>query len=705
MQYGPGVYELSAGLPYPRGATFDGQGVNFAVFSANAEAVEICLFSPDGAEETARIALPEYTDEIFHGYVKGINPGQLYGLRVHGPYAPKDGHRFNPNKLLLDPYARQLHGQLVWDDALFGYTVGAKDEDLSFDTRDSAPFMRKCVVVDLGSHWKPAYPWSDERRPRIPWADTIIYEAHVKGLTALHPDVPEELRGTFAGLAQPSVIEHLVKLGVTAIELMPVQGFVDDRYLVERGLKNYWGYNTVAFFAPAPRYVSEGANPAEFRDMVHQLHSADIEVILDVVYNHTAEGNHLGPTLCFRGVDNASYYMLADDKRYYYDTTGCGNTINQFHPRVLQMIMDSLRYWVEECHVDGFRFDLASSLAREERAFVNNARFFDTALQDPALSPAKLIAEPWDIGESGYRLGGFPPGWAEWNGRYRDDIRSYWRGDQGYVPGLAKGLLGSADLFDNRGQRPWASVNFVTAHDGFTLMDMYSYNRKHNEANGEGNKDGHNDNRSWNCGRKGPTKDSKILDLRDRMRRNVMATLLASQGTPMILMGDEIGRSQLGNNNAYCQDNEMSWLNWSAIGDRDQAFLAFMRKLIGLRRRLPLLRQTHFLHGAEISPDGTKNAKWLKPDGEEMTPKDWDNNHSRSIGLLLCGTGELPLLLLTNSHSEDLSFELAAPTGIASWRLLVDTARGVIEPDDNPIAPGATVTLPARTLFLFEGKR
>lgn len=697
--------KVEAGHPYPKGATYDGHGVNFAVFSEHADAVDICLFDADGMRETQRIKLPEYTNEVYHGYVRGLRPGQLYGLRVYGPYAPPEGHRFNANKLLLDPYAKQLHGQLNWDDALFGYRIGAKDADLSFDERDSAPFLPKCVVVDIGSGWRPAHPWKDEKRPRIHWAETLIYEAHVKGMTALYPDVPKKLRGTFAGLAHQRVIEHLVKLGVTAIELMPVQASLDDRYLVDRGLTNYWGYNTIGFFAPAPRYISETGDLSEFRHMVHNLHAAGIEVLLDVVYNHTAEGNHLGPTLSFRGIDNASYYMLADDRRYYFDTTGCGNTINQFHPRVLQMIMDSLRYWAEECHVDGFRFDLASSLGREHRNFEGNARFFDAVLQDPTLSPTKLIAEPWDIGEGGYRLGGFPPGWAEWNGRYRDQVRSYWRGDQGFTPGFARDLLGSADLFDKRGRRPWTSINFVTAHDGFTLIDVFSYNRKHNEANGESNKDGHDDNRSWNCGQKGPTNDPKILDLRDRMRRNLMTTLMVSQGTPMMLMGDELGRTQRGNNNAYCQDNETSWLDWSCIGDRDQSFLTFTIELIKLRKRLPLLRQTRFLHGEEVFTDQIKDVAWLRLDGLEMTSDDWNNEVSKSIGLMLCRESDPPLLLLTNAHSEELNFKLAAPSGYVGWRLLVDTARGVIEPAEPAAALGVTTKLPPHSLLLFEGVR
>jgi len=697
-------FDVEPGLPYPRGATCDGEGVNFAIFSENAEGVEICLFDADGIRETARIKLPEYTDEVYHGYVRGLAAGQIYGLRVYGPYAPEEGHRFNPNKLLLDPYAKELHGQIVWHDALFGYQIGSKKADLSFDSRDSAPYMPKCVVVEAASRWMPTFPWQGEKRPHVHWSETVIYEAHVKGFSALHPKVPKKLRGTFAGLAHPRAIEHLVKLGVTAIELQPVQAFFDDRYLVEKGLKNYWGYNTIGFFAPAPQYTSPGGDVSEIRQMVHNLHEAGIEVILDVVYNHTAEGNQLGPTLSFRGVDNASYYMLADDKRYYFDTTGCGNTINQFHPRVLQMIMDSLRYWAEECHVDGFRFDLASSLGREHRGFEGNARFFDAVLQDPLLSRLKLIAEPWDVGEGGYRLGGFPPGWGEWNGRYRDTTRSYWKGDQDLLPGMADGFLGSADLFDKRGRRPWSSINFVTAHDGFSLADLVAYDSKHNEANGEDNKDGHDDNRSWNCGHEGPTDDATILDLRDRMRRNFMATLLLSQGTPMILMGDEVGRTQGGNNNAYCQDNVISWLNWQGIGARDEAFLDFTIKLSALRHRLPLL-QTHFLHGEQVASDGIKNVTWLRPDGNEMTQTDWDNGLAKCLGAMLCATDGVPLQVLMNAHYEDVDFKLAAPNGVAGWRLVVDTARGLIEPEEPPAGPGTSATLPGRALLLYESVR
>jgi isoamylase len=699
-----GVFDVEPGLPYPRGASYDGQGVNFAVFSENAEAVEVCLFDSDGVRETARIKLPEYTDEVYHGYVRGIGPGQLYGLRVYGPYAPDDGHRFNPNKLLLDPYAKELHGRLVWHDALFGYRIGSKKADLSFDGRDSARYMPKCVVVEAESSWMPSFPWRTEQRPQVHWSETIIYEAHVKGFTQSNPKVPAKLRGTFAGLAHARSIEHLTKLGVTTIELQPVQSFFDDRYLVDKKLTNYWGYNTIGFFAPAPRYTSNGGDVSEIRHMVHRLHEAGIEVILDVVYNHTAEGNQLGPTLSFRGIDNASYYMLADDKRYYFDTTGCGNTINQFHPRVLQMIMDSLRYWAEECHVDGFRFDLASSLGRERREFEGNARFFDAVLQDPLLSKLKLIAEPWDVGDGGYRLGGFPPGWSEWNGRYRDDVRSYWKGDLDMLPRIAGGVIGSADLFDMRGRRPWASINFVTAHDGFTLADMVSYDSKHNEANGEDNRDGHDDNRSWNCGHEGPTDDESILDLRDRMRRNLMATLLLSQGTPMLLMGDEVGRSQGGNNNAYCQDNATSWLVWDDIGPRDEAFMDFTRKVIALRKDRPLLRQTRFLHGDAVGKD-EKDVTWLRPDGKEMERADWDNGLAKCFGIMLSSNADLPLLIIMNSHYEDVSFTFPDLNHVLGWRILVDTSRGLVDPGMAPREPRATFPMPNRSFMLYEAER
>jgi isoamylase len=694
---------VEAGLPFPLGATHDGFGVNFALFSANATRVELCLFDAGGKTETARVPLPEYTNEIWHGHIPGLRPGQLYGYRVHGPYAPEEGHRFNPNKLLLDPYAKALKGRLNWNDAHYGYRLGSDKADLSFDERDSAPFVPKCVVVETASRRRYSFPWRRETRPSTRWSDTVIYEAHVKGLTVRHPFVPERARGTFAGLSHPAIIDHLVRLGVTAIELLPVQAFVDDRFLEERGLSNYWGYNTLGFFAPSEKYLP-GGDINQFQLMVHRLHQAGIEVILDVVYNHTAEGNQLGPTLSFRGIDNANYYMLADDPRYYFDSTGCGNTVNQRHPRVLQMIMDSLRYWVEECHVDGFRFDLATSLGRESRAFEPDATFLDTICQDPVLSQAKLIAEPWDVGENGFQLGNFPPGWAEWNGRFRDDLRSFWKGDEGFLPGVASAMLGSAGLFEKRGRRPWASVNFITAHDGFTLADLYAYNEKHNDANDEDNRDGHNDNRSWNCGVEGPTEDPAILALRARMRRGLMAALLLSQGTPMILMGDEVGRSQKGNNNAYCQDNELSWLDWQNADKADEAFLDFTAGLIRLRRRYHLLGYHDFLHGDKAMEDGTKNVTWLRPDGGEMEAGDWENGFSRSIAFLLAQKDARPLFVLLNAHHEDLDYRTPRPKAVRDWRLLVDSARGLIEPGEPSVKPGVSVKLPARGVLLFEGR-
>jgi isoamylase len=700
-----GATRVQAGQPYPLGATHDSSGVNFALFSANATRVELCLFDDSGAHETARIALPEYTDEVWHGHVPGLRAGQLYGYRVHGPWAPQQGHRFNSHKLLLDPYAKALKGPLVWDDALYGYKIGAPQEDLTSDPRDSAPFMPKCVVLEGTSRWRPSFPWRRETRPRTPWADTIIYEAHVKGMTARHPAVPSGQRGTFAGLTNSAVIEHLVRLGVTAVELLPVHEFLDDRHLVEKALRNYWGYNSLGFFAPAQRYMAAGSDIGQFKQMVDRLHEAGIEVLLDVVYNHTAEGNHLGPTLSFRGIDNASYYMLADDPRFYFDTTGCGSTVNLEHPRVLQMVLDSLRYWVEEGRVDGFRFDLATSLAREQRLFRPTANFFTAMRQDPVLSQVKLIAEPWDLGEEGFQVGNFPPGWAEWNGPYRDDLRSYWKGDTGFLAGLASGLLGSAGLFDKRGRRPWTSVNFLTAHDGFTLADLYAYNDKHNEANGEDNRDGHDDNRSWNCGVEGVSDDPEIGDLRERMRRGAVAALFLSQGTPMLLMGDEIGRTQAGNNNAYCQDNELSWMDWEKMSDRDETFFEFVAGLVRVRRRLPLLRQRRFLHGERALRDGTRNVTWLRPDAKQMAKGDWTNGFARTLGLMLAQSGAMPLLVLLNSHHDDIQFKMPAPQVVTGWRLIVDSARGLIEPAEALHRPGSAVTLPARAVLLLEGRR
>ena len=684
-------YIVSEGTPTILGATWDGSGTNFAIFSANATKVELCLFDPRGKREIARIALPEYTDEIWHGYLPQVRPGQLYGYRVHGPYDPANGHRFNPNKLLLDPYALELFGNIRWHDSTFGYKIGHGREDLSFDRRDSANVMPKCIVVD------PAVTWGSDRRPNTPWAETIIYEAHVKGMTALHPGLPDNLRGSFGGLADPDVIDHLVKLGVTAIELLPTQAFYDDRHLTEKGLTNYWGYNTIGFFAPAMRYISSGSNLHEFKLMVRRLHEAGIEVILDVVYNHTAEGNQLGPTLSFRGIDNASYYILADDPRYYFDTTGCGNSLDLTHPRVLQMVMDSLRYWVEACHVDGFRFDLASTLGRNRESFDPAATFLDAVRQDPVLSQVKLIAEPWDTGENGYQLGNFPPGWAEWNDQYRDTVRAFWKGDQSMLPAFAASLTGSAEQFDKRGRRPWASVNFVTAHDGFTLMDTVSYNDKHNEANQEDNRDGHSHNLSWNCGVEGETDDPDVLDLRDKMRRAIMTTLLFSQGTPMILMGDEIGRSQGGNNNSYCQDAEMNWLDLTDLSPRDEAFQNFLRDLIALRRSRPLLSLPSFLHNEKLKVD----VHWLRPDGGDMADDDWHNPDARAVGMRLQNSTQ-GLLSFFNSHFEDVEFDLPEPAFGEDWACLLDSHEGALHLKKAPRVASGRISVSARSVVVLE---
>jgi glycogen operon protein len=548
-----------------------------------------------------------------------------------------------------------------------------------------------------------AYTWGEDRPPRRPWADTVIYEAHVKGMTAAREDIPPPARGTFAGLADPRVIDHLVRLGVTAIELMPVQAFFDDRYLVAKGLVNYWGYNTASFFSPAPRYISPAGDIHEFKVMTRRLHEAGIEVFLDVVYNHTAEGNHLGPTLSFRGIDNASYYLLAPDKRFYFDTTGCGNTLNLRHPRVLQLVMDSLRYWVEECHVDGFRFDLATALGREYDQFDTSAIFFDAVRQDPVLQRVKMIAEPWDLGPNGYQVGRFPPGWAEWNGRYRDDMRSYWKGDAGFLPAFSRDVLASADLFDHQGRKPWASVNFITAHDGFTLADLYSYNEKHNEANQEDNRDGHDDNRSWNCGVEGPTDDPAILDLRDRMRRNILATLLLSQGTPMMLMGDEIGRTQNGNNNAYAQDNEIAWLKWTDVGERDRAFMEFVRGVIRLRSRYRLLGAPNFLHGQPLGESGLRNVIWYRPDGKEMDGASWQDPNAKTVGLLLSDRSAR-LLILANPYHEAIGFILPQASLVKTWHLRIDAGRGEIDPPGRSVAGGATFDLEGRSLVFLVGE-
>jgi glycogen operon protein len=665
------------GSPFPLGATWDGLGVNFALFSAHATKVELCLFDPTGRRELERVELPEYTDEVFHGYLPEAEPGTVYGYRVHGPYDPGNGHRFNPHKLLLDPYAKALVGRLTWHDSLFSYRLGSKKEDLSFDTRDSAPAMPKCRVVD------PAFTWGHDRYPGIPWERTIFYETHVKGYTMRHPAVPPELRGTYAGLAVPEVVDYIRKLGVTSVELLPIHAFVDDKYLLDKGLRNYWGYNTIGFFAPDPRYSATNKID-EFKKMVAQLHAAGIEVILDVVYNHTAEGNERGPTFSFKGIDNASYYrLMPDNRRYYINDTGCGNTFNLSHPRVLQLVLDSLRYWVQEMHVDGFRFDLATILAREPYGFDEGGGFLDACRQDPVLSRVKLVAEPWDIGPGGYQVGGFPPGWAEWNDRFRDTVRAYWKGDDGQLPELASRVTASADKFNRRGRKPWASVNFITAHDGFNLHDLVSYNDKHNEANGENNNDGHSHNLSWNCGVEGPTDDLEVKALRDRQKRNMLATLLLSRGTPLLLAGDEIGHTQQGNNNCYCQDNEISWLDWEVTAEREQSLVDFVRRVIAIRQSFPVLRRGRFLSGRYDEELGVKDVAWLNPDGTELTDESWADGMARCMGVLLDGraqeTGikrlghDATLLLVLNAHHDVVRFKLPEVVGGKDWRLLVDT--------------------------------
>src|SRR4051812_2418280 len=626
---------VTEGSPFPRGATWDGKGVNFSVFSANATKVEVCLFDGAGERELKRIELPEYTNEIWHGYVPGIGPSTVYGYRVYGPYEPAAGHRFNPHKLLLDPYARAHTGELTWNPACFGYTIGAEGDDLSFDTRDSAPFVPKCVVVD------PNFDWQGEpnRRP-VAWGHTVLYETHVRGYTKRHPGVDEHQRGTFAGLGHARVIDYIKSLGVTSIELLPVHTFINDDYLIDRGLTNYWGYNSIGFFAPDPRYAAAPANGVrEFKEMVARFHDAGLEVILDVVYNHTAEGNERGPTLSFKGIDNASYYrLLPDQPRYYINDTGTGNTLNLSHPRVIQMVADSLRYWVLEMHVDGFRFDLGTILAREPNGFDNRSGFLKVCSQDPVLSTVKLIAEPWDCGPGGYQVGRFPPGWAEWNDQFRDTVRDFWRGESSAAE-LAPRLYGSADLFDELGRKPYASINFVCAHDGYTLNDLVSYNDRHNEANGEENRDGSTNNRSWNCGAEGPTDDEKIITLRRRQMRNFLATLFLSQGTPMLLAGDEFARTQRGNNNAYAQDNDISWLDWT-LADKNYAQVNFVRELAHLRAKYPILRRSRFLSAKVNEAIGLKEITWINASGEEMEDGQWSDARMQCFGMLLDGRAQ-----------------------------------------------------------------
>jgi isoamylase len=697
------------GEPAPLGATWDGKGTNFALYSERATRVELCLFSRDGRTERERIPLQEVTAFVWHAYLPGIRPGQVYGYRVHGPYAPREGLRFNPNKLLLDPHAKAMSGQVDWSAPVFGYPLGHPDRDLALDERDDAHGVPKGVVID--GH----FDWEDDEAPRIPWHRTIIHEVHPKGFTIKHPRVPARQRGTYRGMASPAVIEHLQRLGITAVELMPIHAFIDDGFLVERGLTNYWGYNTLGFFAPEARYAStgHGGQVREFKEMVKTLHRAGIEVILDVVYNHTAEGNHLGPTLSLRGIDNTTYYrLMPDDARHYMDYTGTGNSLNMNHPQSLRLIMDSLRYWVNEMHVDGFRFDLAATLARELFDVDRLSAFFDIIHQDPVLSRVKLIAEPWDVGIGGYQVGNFPVLWTEWNGRYRDTVRKYWRGDEDQMAELAYRLTGSSDLYEEDGRRPSASINFIVAHDGFTLHDLVSYNEKHNEANGEQNRDGANDNNSWNCGVEGPTDDPAIIALRERQKRNLLATLIFSQGVPMLCGGDEMGRTQHGNNNAYCQDNEISWVNWK-LDDRQRDLLDFTCRLIALRQQHPNLRRRGFFQGRPIHGEEVRDIHWLRPDGGEMTEAEWQTDWIRTLGVLFTGEPldeavgdpepalDAAFLLLLNAYWENVDFVLPEPPVGGRWEVVVDTDEPTLLPGQRFLTAGQTHGCGSRSLVLL----
>jgi len=698
--------QLWPGKAYPLGATYDGSGTNFTLFSEVADRVQLCLFDADGQE--TQIDLPEVDGFIWHAFLPGIEPGQRYGYRVHGPYAPEQGHRCNPNKLLLDPYSKAIDGAFNWDQSLFGYNFGDPD---SRNEDDSAPFMPKSVVIN------PFFDWGVDRPPIRGYAETIIYEAHVKGLTQTHPDIPPEIRGTYAAIAHPVMIGYLQQLGITAIELMPVHHFANDSTLQDKGLSNYWGYNTIGFFAPDPKYSSSttpGGQVQEFKAMVRALHAADIEVILDVVYNHTAEGNHLGPTLSMRGIDNAAYYRLVeDDPRYYMDYTGTGNSLNVRHPHSLQLIMDSLRYWVTEMHVDGFRFDLAATLAREFYDVDRLSSFFELVQQDPTVSQVKLIAEPWDVGPGGYQVGNFPPQWTEWNGKYRDTVRDFWRGEPATLGEFAARITGSSDLYEHSARRPVASINFVTAHDGFTLRDLVSYNDKHNEANGEDNNDGETHNRSWNCGVEGPTKDRKVLALRARQQRNFLATLLLSQGVPMICHGDELGRTQLGNNNGFCQDNELTWVNWN---DTDPTLLQFTRAVAKLRSEHPVFRRRRFFNGLPVRRQGMRrlpDIDWFTPDGKSMTENDWGSGFGRSIAVYLNGQGipdrdsrgervvDDSFVMCFNAHHEAIEFTVPPAEYSPAWQLVLDTDRAEL-PDLEPYKADATIRVQARGLVVLQ---
>ena len=700
--------DIWPGSPYPLGAVFDGGGTNFALFSEVADRIELCLFDDTGPGKSGketRVDLPERNGLVWHGYLPRVGPGQRYGYRVHGPYDPMAGLRCNPAKMLLDPYAKAIDGRIAWNEALFSYRFG---DAQSRNDEDSAPYAMTSVVVN------PFFDWADDRPLRIPYNETVIYEAHVRGMTARHPGIPEEVRGSYAGLAHPAMIRHFRQLGVTAVELLPVHQFVHDSTLVERGLWNYWGYNTIGFFAPHNDYACFGTcgeQVLEFKTMVRSLHRAGIEVILDVVYNHTAEGNHLGPTLSFRGVDNRAYYRLVDgDPQHYFDTTGTGNSFNVRHHESLRLIMDSLRYWVTEMHVDGFRFDLASALAREFYAVNRLAAFFDLVNQDPVVSQVKLIAEPWDVGEGGYQVGGFPPLWTEWNGRYRDTVRDFWRGEPASLAEFASRFTGSSDLYESDGRRPLASINFVTAHDGFTLHDLVSYNDKHNEANGEGNRDGDSHNRSWNCGVEGPIEDSEVRELRERQKRNFLATLLLSQGVPMIAHGDELGRTQHGNNNVYCQDNELSWIDWADARDND-LLTEFTARLLALRRAHPVFRRQRFFQSRPIHGSSVDDIAWLRPDGQQMSDQDWTTGYARTVAIFLNGQGipdrdavgervvDDSFLLLINAHHQQITFTLPDESYGRSWETVIDTADPLLAHSRRrPPAPRGRRRVPARAM-------
>ncbi|GAB3181557.1 glycogen debranching protein GlgX [Telluribacter humicola] len=702
--------KIYPGSPYPLGATYDGKGVNFALYAENAEGVDLCLFDSEKPDiETIKVRLSERTHHIWHVYIPDLKPGQLYGYRVYGPYDPQNGHRFNSNKLLIDPYAKALSGTIEWDDSLFSYELGHPDGDLSFSKSDSAPFIPKSVVID---HY---FDWEDDKAPKIPYHKTVIYETHVKGFTMMHPEIPEEIRGTYAGLAHPVTIKYLQELGITAIELMPVHHFITDWHLKENGLTNYWGYNTIGFFAPDVRYSSSGTmgqQVVEFKEMVKAFHKGGIEVILDVVYNHTGEGNHMGPTLSFKGIDNAAYYRLVeDDKRFYMDYTGTGNTLNAQLPSVLRLIMDSLRYWILDMHIDGFRFDLASTLARELHEVDRLGSFFDIIHQDPTISQVKLIAEPWDIGEGGYQVGKFPAGWAEWNGKYRDCMRDYWRGESSMLAEFAERFTGSSDLYQSDYRRPTASINFITAHDGFTLNDLVSYNEKQNDANGEDNNDGESHNRSWNCGVEGPTDDKLVISLRDRQKRNFLATLFLSQGVPMLVAGDEIGRTQNGNNNAYCQDNEISWIDWEKA---DHNLRDFTRKLIELQRNHPVFCRRRWFQGQPIKGIGIEDIAWFQPDGTEMNDENWNHDFAKSLAVYLNGKGlrsvgsmgekivDDSFYVIFNAHHEPLSYKLPSSKYGKKWIKIMDTSEDMLSEEGEVYEAEESIEIPNRSVILLK---